>query len=1632
MNFTQDQMDKLADNDRAIGAPQGASAAQIWQESRNNPSAVSRRGALGYAQVMPDTLTKVEAALGRRLDPTNFDDSLQIQRFVMTQNMQRFGNYTDALRAYNSGWNPEKWNNDETNAYVSAITGEAGVSTSGVPFVAPGMGKGYGIDPMLTPMMKAMTMRQNAQPVADALTDDAAFDSTPLRGSLDNMSLEDTAYAESAAGIRALGEKADFAESFVRAAHWGTLAGRLQDAFQAGAPDPNWRMSDAQKEYVATEAPEIWADNHLRDYVGGAFSQADYERRLGMAQQQADFQRRAAQSGWTSTAGQLLAGAGDPVMLVATLGAGSIANAARAAFAVRAAEGVTGVVSSMAEGSAANMLASHAITRMDNGSDNWPELFRQGVLGAMLGGLGHAVGLMGGARAKVEPEVGAKLDGHALEAHIAGQNERIDDIIGRSAGEVRSEDPNAGIHDSDPPADRKIVTETETRAGDHGAGDSKIADAVEEFKAEQAEKAEAEARAKEAEKLEPDERQAREDSATNDATERDVASGAEDRVNDEWGSAEAVRLGRVKDDRLSEAERARGATTDSHTELMRLATDANDPMVRALARRLMETQEGRTPAAIFEHPGSAQRGGDARSHYNPANHEIHTWAHDANDHPVHDAKRAAGHGPRGGLNRDELMLHEIAHSVTAQKVVYGKRMPQSAHGQLVSQLDKLRQRALREYKGTDANTRYYLKNVDEFVAGLYSGQSAFIDHLKSLKVKNGNILSKTVDAVRALLGLKPGEVNMLTKALGLSDHLVITPLRADLPYARPTGRSVLTAPGVAREDVPLGALAQKMADQLENWKEVLPQETETLRRNASTWYDSIRGKKMGAVGKAVALLDSVGMTLGRSANKDVRHIASMLAEDPTGVNRQHASSAAIDKVVLASNWRKPVAEMWHRTLPELMTNEERVRWSQGIFAGDAEKRISRLVQEERLANRNARLSGEEYVSQAHPLVKQMAAVIDGMWKDMTEMGTKYGEAKSTAIGKRGWQGYLPYAWDWRELQSMYNDPARASEWNSFKGMLRQQYMAKVIEPALDKLNKVGPVTQDAVMELHRKVSEQAANLTDRYLTQITRDPEARIAGSDDHFGAVAADMLKADYKGKKVTGTMADEFKKALVDVISDRTRTEFDLLARQPDGVRLLDYIDTDIGRMTEGQSSEFAGRIALAKRGLKDDAHWTAMKDALVSRGANHEEMNALDFLHKSLTDRLGNKDNVVAQFLAQTAHMSMMGKLGFNALADAASIIGSSGVSGMFKSIFKGMGKDTELMQQLNRVASSAMGLDHRLHFGETRAGATLNHTGSALQDSAMWRRIGYQGMDIVGKLSGAHYVAKALHRGFVPLLAEDLAKAISGSTIENGVITGTGHSHLNPARLVDSGLTADRVARIKEAIATHDANRKEGELFSWDAWDRTHPGAAEDMIGAIHRVTGQALQRAYIGETPRWLSEGIVGKYAGQFKRYGITAQEKQLMRNAFIADRNSATGFVMGTAWGAALYYAKTMASTAGMTDAQREKYVRGHMHGLHLASGIAVMTNMSGMLGDGLDAANVLMGGQTNAGGSPIVALGQLQAMSKAAGAVGGAALGVLNGGTNPLTDKPVNYVKNARTAMRVLPGANTLIGSALANELNQ
>lgn len=111
----------LAETDKELGLPEGMSAAQIKVESAGNATARSPAGAMGLAQVMPATLANLSKRLGRDLNPDNERDAVEIHREVMRENLAKFKDPAKALMAYNGGWDPDRWNNPETAAYVGKV-----------------------------------------------------------------------------------------------------------------------------------------------------------------------------------------------------------------------------------------------------------------------------------------------------------------------------------------------------------------------------------------------------------------------------------------------------------------------------------------------------------------------------------------------------------------------------------------------------------------------------------------------------------------------------------------------------------------------------------------------------------------------------------------------------------------------------------------------------------------------------------------------------------------------------------------------------------------------------------------------------------------------------------------------------------------------------------------------------------------------------------------------------------------------------------------------------------------------------------------------------------------------------------------------------------------------------------------------------------------------------------------------------------------------------------------------------------------------------------------------------------------------------------------------------------------------
>jgi hypothetical protein len=125
---------------RQVGVDPNIFIRLVNAESTGNPNAKSGAGAIGYTQLMPDT------ARGLGVDPYNPRQNLIGGARYLKQQLDRFGNYSDALRAYNAGPGAVQRSHGyaETNAYVQKILGgtnpPATRGTHPAPASSPGAG----------------------------------------------------------------------------------------------------------------------------------------------------------------------------------------------------------------------------------------------------------------------------------------------------------------------------------------------------------------------------------------------------------------------------------------------------------------------------------------------------------------------------------------------------------------------------------------------------------------------------------------------------------------------------------------------------------------------------------------------------------------------------------------------------------------------------------------------------------------------------------------------------------------------------------------------------------------------------------------------------------------------------------------------------------------------------------------------------------------------------------------------------------------------------------------------------------------------------------------------------------------------------------------------------------------------------------------------------------------------------------------------------------------------------------------------------------------------------------------------------------------------------------------------------
>jgi len=252
-------------------------------------------------------------------------------------------------------------------------------------------------------------------------------------------------------------------------------------------------------------------------------------------------------------------------------------------------------------------------------------------------------------------------------------------------------------------------------------------------------------------------RQARE-AAGAKAPEVDIQESIVPQVNEEVAamrSTEPVRMEfstTVKEKRpLKQSE---GVSTSAREHLTALSQQLDDPLLSAQATRLL--------SVMGDDINIVTSAGVKRANYNPSTQTIRL---NPADEPW-------------------TVMHEITHAITADRMQWGVFNPETAIGKLTKEVDALRQVASKAAKGKEfeLHTKYYLKNKDEFVAGLFSQDKEFLNFLATVPVRGDgkSLLNSLVQTVRRVLGLSANEESVLTRALAVNDDLLNQPVIVNL------------------------------------------------------------------------------------------------------------------------------------------------------------------------------------------------------------------------------------------------------------------------------------------------------------------------------------------------------------------------------------------------------------------------------------------------------------------------------------------------------------------------------------------------------------------------------------------------------------------------------------------------------------------------------------------------------------------------------------------------------------------------------------------------------------------------------------------------------------------------------------
>lgn len=967
---------------------------------------------------------------------------------------------------------------------------------------------------------------------------------------------------------------------------------------------------------------------------------------------------------------------------------------------------------------------------------------------------------------------------------------------------------------------------------------------------------------------------------------------------------------------------------------------------------------------------------------------------------------------------DRIKLHEIAHAVTVQKLDFGKAAPDTVHGQLRVQLDEALKEAQAAAEGMSlgSEARYYLQNIYEFTAGLYSGKTEFIDFLSKVKTADtGNLLSKVVDVVRKLLGMDAKETNLLLKSLDLTDRLVGTPLDV---YLRRPGN-----PDVVRE---------------------IHMSPPEFHPQAGVGVDEATVKAVNEAG----LNEVFGWSFGlehRLRSHDQLPGAKRLADKLIGTTVGYKGHAVVERnaydqaIQLSDGWITSVKKTAYTQFEDYFKRSGRRAWERGDVAQEWNEALGNYV-------RGVPGDYDKTVSATGDQIrKTLADVVDHINNPSKSTGgTKRGLTQDKYLDEGGNElltdplpknpNYLP----------RQND---VHKWDQMVSQFGRDFVEKFWGGAFKSSN---PDVSDAIAERFGKwyakaVESGRKNFDAEFLSEQLRgyDKDAlkesmvRNGLSDVEAQELLDGMFPKPTKGQ---GAVVSNTKQRSA---IDETYSVDVTVGGETRTVTINDFINTDTMSVLDGYFKRMGGAISIANHAdvyKQSDIGKTIIDATTVKLGQElpaaklRKVRDDLQFVF----DRLLHRPNEEFSVIGKSAEMwrnfnviRLMGGAVYNQIQELSQIIGTMGWKATLDAIPELRAWRRDLLT--GKVANPILD-DLENMIGGAGSDLIMRADFNPKDDwvrelgDTKWNRWLDKGDNAFRKMAGA----TLKYTGMTGMMVQQ--KRIHAIAFINhffNVATAGKEMGLSAERLAWMGLSEADVASVLEGMRKF-AKQKDGVTgkkvgtVDWEAWKAEDPETVSKFTTAFQRESRRVVQENDLASAMPFMSKGWA-QTTFQFLNFAMQAWNKSLLFAMNHRDFQTLSTVLHGGFFAGLVYMARTQAQMLGMPEEQRAEFAEKRLSTKQIVANSFGRTAQASLLPNFIDTVSpvpIFSGARTTSDTTDFLTsnptLSSLNALTSL----------MRKGVRNSASEEYQFTEKDVRSYLRLLPLNNVVGISGLLNSL--